>query len=50
MQIKSWETPRSIGKRNIKSKAATARIKQLKKREKLLRNKLKIGINITKSS
>jgi len=45
MRIKSWETPRSIGKRNINSKAATARIRQLKKREKLLRKKLKKGVN-----
>lgn len=39
-RLKSWESPRKRG-RNDKGKGGTARARQLKKREKLLRKKLK---------
>lgn len=35
MRLKSWESPRSRG-RNINSKAATARLRQMKKAHKQL--------------
>ncbi|AFY38795.1 hypothetical protein Lepto7376_2521 [[Leptolyngbya] sp. PCC 7376] len=40
MRIKSWESPRRRG-RNDKGKGGSARQRQLKKRNKMLRNKLK---------
>ena len=39
-RLKSWESPRKRG-RNDKGKGGTARARQLKKREKVLRKKLK---------
>jgi len=39
-QLKSWESPRRQG-RNDKGKGGSARQRQLKKREKMLRKKLK---------
>ncbi len=39
-QLKRWESPRRQG-RNIKGKGGSARAKQLKKQQKLLRKKLK---------
>ena len=39
-RLKSWESPRKRG-RNDKGKGGTARARQLRKREKLLRKKLK---------
>ena len=44
-RLKSWESPRKRG-RNHKGKGGTARARQLKKREKLLRKKLKQNKNI----
>lgn len=42
MQLKSWEKPRDKKrKRNSKGKAASARLRQLKKRDKQLVKKLK---------
>ncbi|AMA10555.1 MULTISPECIES: hypothetical protein [Cyanophyceae] len=40
MRIKSWESPRRRG-RNDKGKGGAARQRQLKKRNKMLKNKLK---------
>tara|TARA_B100001996_G_scaffold209820_1_gene161018 strand:- start:938 stop:1078 length:141 start_codon:yes stop_codon:yes gene_type:complete len=40
MRLKRHETPRKQG-RNIKSRAASARLRQLKKRSKLLIKKLR---------
>ena len=40
MRIKSWESPRRRG-RNDKGKGGSARQRQLKKRNKMLKNKLK---------
>ncbi|MEL6929522.1 MAG: hypothetical protein AAFO95_12905 [Cyanobacteria bacterium J06600_6] len=39
-RLKRWESPRKRG-RNDKSKGGTARARQLKKREQMLRQKLK---------
>ncbi len=39
-RLKSWESPRRQG-RNIKGKGGSARAKQLKKQQQLLRKKLK---------
>lgn len=39
-RLKSWESPRRKG-RNDKGKGGSARKRQLKKREQMLRNKLK---------
>jgi hypothetical protein len=39
-RLKSWESPRKRG-RNDNGKGGSARARQLKKREKLLRKKLK---------
>jgi hypothetical protein len=39
-RLKSWESPRKRG-RNDKGKGGSARARQLRKREKLLRQKLK---------
>ena len=39
-RLKSWESPRKRG-RNDKGKGGSARARQLKKREKMLRKKLK---------
>lgn len=39
-RLKSWESPRRQG-RNDKGKGGAARKRQLKKREQMLRNKLK---------
>lgn len=39
-RLKSWESPRKRG-RNDKGKGGSARARQLRKREKLLRKKLK---------
>ena len=44
-RLKSWESPRKRG-RNNKGKGGSARARQLKKREKLLRKKLKQNQNI----
>ncbi|ELS05272.1 hypothetical protein Xen7305DRAFT_00050150 [Xenococcus sp. PCC 7305] len=44
-RLKSWESPRKRG-RNHKGKGGTARARQLKKREKLLRKKLQQNQNI----
>lgn len=41
MRLKNWESPRNMGKRNDKSKQASARLRQLKKRDKMLTKKLK---------
>lgn len=42
MRLKNWEKPRDKKrKRNSKGKAATARLRQLKKRDQVLKNKLK---------
>ncbi len=42
MYLKSWEKPRDKkGKRNKKGKLASARLRQLKKRNKLLSKQLK---------
>ena len=40
-RMKSWESPRRGRRRNNKSKAATARLRQLKKRNQYLRKKLR---------
>lgn len=40
MRLKRWESPRKRG-RNTKGKLASARLRQLKKRNKLLNKKLK---------
>ncbi|MBV5259954.1 hypothetical protein FLX56_16185 [Synechococcus moorigangaii CMS01] len=40
MRIKSWESPRRRG-RNDKGKGGSARQRQLKKRNQMLKNKLK---------
>lgn len=40
-RMKSWESPRRGHRRNNKSKAATARLRQIKKRNKRLLNKLR---------
>jgi hypothetical protein len=39
-QLKRWESPRRQG-RNIKGKGGSARAKQLKKQQQVLRKKLK---------
>lgn len=41
MRLKSWESPRSGPQRNSKSRQASARLRQLKKRNQQLRRKLK---------
>ncbi len=41
MRIKSWESPRKLNQRNDKSRLASARLRQLKKRNKRLRGELK---------
>ncbi len=41
MRLKSWESPRSGRQRNTKSKQASARLRQLKKRNQQLRKHLK---------
>ena len=43
-RLKSWESPRKRG-RNDKGKGGSARARQLRKREKLLRKKLKQSQN-----
>ena len=40
-RMKSWESPRRGRRRNNKSKAATARLRQLKKRNQQLRQRLR---------
>lgn len=40
MQLKRWESPRKRG-RNKKGKLASARLRQIKKRDQMLKNKLK---------
>ncbi|MBD2310138.1 hypothetical protein H6G20_00390 [Desertifilum sp. FACHB-1129] len=40
MRLKSWESPRREG-RNNKGKGGSARARQLKKQQQVLRNKLK---------
>lgn len=43
MQLKSWEKPRDKKrKRNSKGKLASARLRQIKKRNKQLTKKLKV--------
>ena len=44
-RLKSWESPRKRG-RNDKGKGGSARARQLRKREKLLRKKLQQNKNI----
>ena len=44
-RLKSWESPRKRG-RNQKGKGGSARARQLRKREKLLRKKLQQNKNI----
>lgn len=44
MRLKRWESPRREG-RNDKGKGGSARQRQLKKREKLLRKQLKSNQN-----
>ena len=44
-RLKSWESPRKRG-RNQKGKGGSARARQLRKREKLLRKKLRQNQNI----
>jgi hypothetical protein len=41
VKLKSWESPRSGRRRNDKSKQASAKLRQIKKRNKQLRNRLK---------
>jgi hypothetical protein len=41
MRLKSWESPRSGPRRNNKSKQASARVRQLKKKTQQLRKRLK---------
>lgn len=41
MRIKSWESPRRRG-RNDKGQGGSARLRQLKKRNQRLKNKLKL--------
>jgi hypothetical protein len=41
MRMKSWESPRRGRQRNIKSQQASARLRQLKKRNQQLRQRLK---------
>ncbi|MGB3534134.1 MAG: hypothetical protein WBA13_11520 [Microcoleaceae cyanobacterium] len=48
-QLKRWESPRRQG-RNIKGKGGSARAKQLKKQQQLLRKKLKQQDNAGKGS
>ncbi len=43
-QLKRWESPRKEG-RNDKGKGGSARQRQIKKRNQMLRNKLKEGGN-----
>jgi hypothetical protein len=43
-RLKRWESPRKQG-RNDKGKGGTARARQLRKREQMLRQKLKTGID-----
>lgn len=40
MRLKRWESPRKQG-RNDKGKGGSARLRQLKKRDKMLKQKLK---------
>ena len=41
MRIKNHETPRKMGVRNKKGKIAAAKLRQIKKKEKMLIKKLK---------
>ena len=41
MRIKSWESPRKMNRRNDKGRLASARLRQLKKRNKQLKQQLK---------
>ncbi|WP_198139241.1 hypothetical protein [Crocosphaera chwakensis] len=41
MRIKSWESPRKMNRRNDKGRLASARLRQLKKRNKQLKQELK---------
>lgn len=41
MRIKSWESPRKMNQRNNKGRLASARLRQLKKRNKQLKQELK---------
>ncbi|MDJ0843056.1 hypothetical protein [Crocosphaera sp.] len=41
MRIKSWESPRNMNRRNEKSRLASARLRQLKKRNQQLKQQLK---------
>ncbi|MDJ0578600.1 hypothetical protein [Crocosphaera sp.] len=41
MRIKSWESPRKMNRRNDKGRLASARLRQLKKRNKQLKQDLK---------
>jgi hypothetical protein len=47
-QLKRWESPRKEG-RNDKGKGGSARQRQIKKRNQMLRNKLKEGGNNSKN-
>lgn len=48
-RLKRWESPRKQG-RNDKGKGGTARARQLRKREQMLRQKLKTRIDDVKSN
>lgn len=41
MRLKSWESPRKMGKRNDKGRLASARLRQIKKRDQKLKQQLK---------
>ncbi len=41
MRIKSWESPRNMNRRNDKSRLASARLRQLKRRNQQLKQRLK---------
>lgn len=41
MRIKSWESPRRLNRRNDKGHLASARLRQLKKRNNRLKQELK---------
>ncbi|MDJ0600689.1 MAG: hypothetical protein QNJ37_17820 [Crocosphaera sp.] len=41
MRLKSWESPRKMNQRNSKGRLASARLRQLRKRNKQLKQELK---------
>lgn len=48
VRLKSWESPRRQG-RNDKGKGGSARRRQLKKQQQMLRNKLKAQTKVNKA-